>query len=203
MGCTNLTRLIYKAKNCKYDENNASSDYMFNGGNIHELIFGNEVECIPSRFMSKQEFLTTFTIPNSVTEIGSNAFARCPGLTSISIPNSVTEIGSHAFEFCSSLSNITFPNSITHIGNGAFIGTPWLNNQQDGLVYAGRVAYQYKGTMPEGTSIAIKDGTVSISDYAFYNQAGLESITIPSSVTEIGDWTFSECTNLKYVLCYP
>ena len=199
LGCTNLTRLIYKAKNCKYDEYNVSSDYMFNGGNIHELIFGNEVECIPSRFMSKQKFLTTFTIPNSVTEIGSSAFARCPGLTSISIPNSVTEIGSHAFEFCSSLSNITFPNSITHIGNDAFYGTPWLNNQPDGLVYAGRVAYQYKGTMPEGTSIAIKDGTVSISDDAFSSCTGLESVTIPNSVTTIGGGAFSGCTSLSSI----
>lgn len=38
-----------------------------------------------------------FTLPDSVTSIGSSAFSGCTGLTNITIPDSVTSIGSRAF----------------------------------------------------------------------------------------------------------
>ena len=66
------------------------------------------------------ESLTSITIPNSVTRIGSNAFPGCSGLTSITIPNSVTGIGHRAFYGCDGLTFITIPNSVTSIGEEAF-----------------------------------------------------------------------------------
>ena len=122
-----------------------------------------------------------------------------PGLTSITIPNSVTSIGYRAFKGCTALTNITIPNSVTSIGSGAFYGTAWYNNQPDGVVYAGKVLYEYKGTMPSNTSITIKEGTLGIADRAFAFCSGLTSITIPNSVTSIGDEAFRECTRLTNI----
>ena len=68
--------------------------------------------------------LSNYTIPNSVTEIGNEAFANCSSLTSVTIPNSVTEIGFMAFADCSSLTSITIPNSVTKIDDYAFAGCP-------------------------------------------------------------------------------
>ena len=59
-------------------------------------------------------------IPNSVTSIGSGAFAYCSGLTELTLPNSVTSIGYAAFRGCSGLTELTLPNSITSIGDYAF-----------------------------------------------------------------------------------
>ena len=64
----------------------------------------------------------SYSIHNSVTSIGSNAFSGCSSLTSITIPDSVTSIGAGAFEDCSSLGTITIPDSVTSIGNNAFVG---------------------------------------------------------------------------------
>ena len=143
--------------------------------------------------------LTSVTIPNSVTSIGDYAFYGCSGLTSVTIPNSVTSIGDYAFYGCSGLTSVTIPNSVTSIGGSAFSGTVWYNNQPDGLVYAGKVAYKYKGTMPSNTSLSIKEGTLDIAGDAFRECSGLTSITIPNSVTSIGDNAFTFCTGLTSV----
>ena len=145
------------------------------------------------------ETVTYSDISYSVTSIDYSAFRGCSGLTSVTIPNSVTTIGAFAFDVCSSLTSVTIPNSVTYIGERAFFGTPWFNNQPDGLVYAGLVAYTYKGTMPSGTSIVLKDDTKGIATWAFYGCGGLTSITIPNSVTTIGNEAFEFCGGLTNV----
>lgn len=132
-------------------------------------------------------------IKNGVTSIGDYAFSECYSLTSVIIGNSVTSIGGGAFEGCSSLSSITIPNSVTSIGYGAFSGTKWYDNQPEGLVYIGRILYKYKGTMPLNTKVTIKDGTTVITGAAFSNCSGLTSVTIPNSVTSIGERAFFWC----------
>ena len=128
----------------------------------------------------------------SVDAIGAYAFKECSGLTSVTIPNSVT-IGSYAFQDCSRLTSVTIPNSVTDIGRYAFRGTPWYSSQEDGIVYAGMVAYGYKGTMPDDTEIVLKEGTTGIAWSAFSGCSGLTSVTIPNSVTSIGWSAFEEC----------
>ena len=138
-------------------------------------------------------------ITYSVTSIGDYAFISCTGLTSIEIPNSVTSIGGYAFFSCIGLKSIVIPNSVTSIGSAAFYNTAWYNNQPDGVVYAGSVLYEYKGTMPENTSIVVREGTAGIGDDAFRGCSGLTSIEIPNSVTSIGNEAFYNCSGLTSV----
>lgn len=135
----------------------------------------------------------------SVTSIYGDAFRDCTSLTSVVIPKSVVSIGGYAFYGCSSLTSITIPNSISSIGGYAFDGSPWYNNQPDGVVYAGKVAYKYKGTMPINSEIELVNGTLSISPYAFYDCSGLASIKIPSSVLSIGTYAFQNCSSMTSI----
>ena len=143
--------------------------------------------------------LTSIEIPNSVTSIGNYAFYGCTGLTSITIGNGVTSIGDYAFGDCKGLTSFTIPNSVTSIGLCAFDGTAWYNNQPDGLVYAGNVAYKYKGIMSDSTSVKINEGTVAITPAAFLGCKRLTSVTIPNSVTSIGKDAFYGCTGLTSI----
>ena len=59
--------------------------------------------------------MTSITIPDSVTTIGSNAFRVCSSLTSITIPDSVTNIGERAFQSCTSLNKVNFTQNSTDI----------------------------------------------------------------------------------------
>ncbi|MFI3331620.1 MAG: leucine-rich repeat protein [Rikenellaceae bacterium] len=63
--------------------------------------------------------VTKVYIPNSVVEIGEQAFMFCRGLKTIDLPNSVKTIGSQAFSY-SKLESITLPNSVLHIKERAF-----------------------------------------------------------------------------------
>ena len=135
----------------------------------------------------------------TVTEIGDYAFYNNSSLLSVKIPNSVTNIGGKAFYGCTNLKNITIPNCVTYIGASAFEDTEWFDNQQDGIVYAGHVAYSYKGTMPSDTEIILKKGTIGIAGSFCENRSNLISVDIPNSVTVIGSDAFYKCSGLLSV----
>ena len=174
-GCTGLTTVNWNATACTSAD---SSDYPIFRGCSN---------------------LATINIGDNVTTIPSYAFYNSTGLTSVTIGNGVTSIGESAFSGCIGLTSITIPDSVTSIGDGAFYNTAWYNNQPNGLVYAGKVAYKYKGTMPSNTSIVLKEGTLSIVFSAFRGCTGLTSVTIPDSVTSIGNYAFEGCTRLTSI----
>ena len=147
--------------------------------------------------------LTSVTIPNLVTSIGSGAFSGCTGLISITIPNSVTSIGDYAFVGCTSLKSVTIPNSVTSIGRSAFAtgyGLSVVNFNAINCTYMGEISFPVFGFANYFSVLNIGNVVKTIPDNAFYSCHGLTSVIIPNSVTSIGENSFAGCYYLKSVI---
>ena len=136
--------------------------------------------------------VTSVTIPDGVTEMGSNVFYSCIGLTNVNIPNGVKEIGTMAFDDCIALKSITIPDSVTTIGNSAFSGCAALSSIEIPSSVTGigdRAFYSCTGLK----SVIIQNGVEEIGAMAFWNCPKITSIEIPDSVTKIERGAFSGC----------
>lgn len=158
------------------------------------------------------------TIPNTVIEIGKEAFNRCYSLKSVSIPSSVTKIGDwgfsatrlasviipnsvksigkYAFSVCDELTSITIPESVTYIGNDAFASCRSLKSVSLPNTISNIGFFDFCSSL---TSIIIPNSVINIDAYAFNRCVSLTSVIIPNSVAEIGYRSFSNCVKLPSI----
>ena len=170
---------------------------------IPSEIEGSKVIRISNSAFYQCSEITQINIPSSVETIDGNAFKGCTSLTSASLGGGVKKLDYSAFEGCTSLTSITGLDKIEYVGSNAFGSspnyTPWYNNLPDGLVYIGKSLYKYKGTMPENTTVNVKEGTLQITSTAIYSKNGLVGLTIPKSLKEIGTQALHNCRNLASI----
>jgi BspA type Leucine rich repeat region (6 copies) len=140
--------------------------------------------------------ITSVIIPNSVTNIGYQAFLFCFSLTGVIIPNTVTSIGDEAFYDSYKLTSVIIGTNVTDIGSEAFSLTSLTRvTIPNSVTSLGDYAFNQCASL---TNVAIGNGVTSIGDDAF-EQCGLTRVTIPNNVTNIGDYAFNYCTNLTKV----
>ena len=155
--CEKLQSIIVESGNTVYDSRD----------NCNAII---ETESNEILFACNNSF-----IPDTVTSLGSYAFAYCKTITSIEIPYSVVNLDEYAFAYCDSLTSIVIPPSVTSIGQQAFAYCESLKN------------------------IVILDSVTSIDSYAFLNiSSNYQVYTIPGAYAE----EFFETSHVRYI-CNP
>ena len=125
-------------------------------------------------------------IPSGVTRIGKYAFAGC-NLLSVTLPASIQYIGDYAFQDCDWLTTTRFMGDIA-----AWCAIDFANPTANPVIQSTNLVLD----STEVVDLVIPEGVQKISNYAFYNCTSIQSVSIPSSVREIGEATFSYCEQL-------
>lgn len=144
--------------------------------------------------------LISLTIPNSVLEIGEEAFVACHNMKSLKIGNSVELISASAFNNCSNLDSVVIPNSVIKIENNAFSDCYSLKS----LIIGNSVRLIERhafGCCESLTSVDIPNSVKEIEPSVFSLCKELKTITIGNSVETMGKEVFFKCNKITDIYC--
>lgn len=165
--------------------------------------------------------LKTITIPGSVTKINVNAFDGCKDLATVTFADGTEALTflNKVFLGCTALNNLQLPARVTSVGAGSFQGCTSLTDltvadgcaayvAQDGTLFQKNDDDSYTlhtyAPASTATSYTVPESVnslpvTSIFRMAFQNNATLQSVTIPASVTDFQVYCFENCAALKRI----
>ena len=174
----------------------ATNTFYFNPttGTITKYIESDTVVVIPSKINGV-----------TVTTIGTDAFLGL-NITSVTIPASVTEIGSNAFAGCTNLTSVNYAGDWSKLTIQS--GNPAVEDAANAQLFdfaftpdnTAVIVIRYKGTAADVTIPSrYKDKPVTMIDHAAFYNSAVTSVTIPDSVTSIPDSAFGFCSQLTNI----
>lgn len=224
-GCSGFTEVHFNATNCSDFSGSTNSPFAGCGGT---LIIGDNVERIPAYMFEEGGFTGTLTIPNSVTEIGRDAFSHCSGFTgdliipasttiikecafmgcsgfsgNLIIPEGVTTIEGSAFANCNGFSgDLVIPTTVNSIGSHAFDGCSGFSNVFYNAINCANASH-YSTFRNCGGLLTIGETVERIPENLFMDAAFSGDLIIPGSVTSIGSSAFKNCSRFTGDLEIP
>ncbi|MBP3253639.1 MAG: leucine-rich repeat domain-containing protein [Bacteroidales bacterium] len=200
-GCDSLKTMYYNAKKANENATNKTSNTVFYAPNLDKVIVGDSVELLPVFIFDACTKITSVNFPNSLKKIGDFAFRGCNRITSLSFPENLEYIGWNSFSGAVSVKEVTIQKGVTHLGYNAFENTTSLKTvhfnakhfESDGDDYSAGFGWINVTTATIGDSVEV------IPEKLFTDCKNLKTITIPQSVTKIGNTPLYNCTSLDTV----
>ena len=166
------------------------------GKSVTSITIPEGVTTIGSSVFKDFTVLTSATIPNSVTNMGSYAFLNCPALTSVTFGNGITTLES-TFSNCASLASVDLPDNLVTLSN-TFQGCPSL--AQIEIPASVTTIYGAFNGCSSLTSVVLPAGMTQLGTSAFANCTSLRDVTLPNGLITIGTGAFSSCTSLESIV---
>ena len=185
-----------------------------NGDGELSMSEASAVTKINSEFYNNREIISFDELKyfTNVTEIAGNAFYDCRALASITFPQSLNTIGDRAFYNGAAIREIKIPSSVSSIGSAVFSCCTILNKIEvdpQNAYYDSRndcnaIIEKATGKLIAGcNNSTIPEGVLVIGAEAFRGMFDLEGITLPKTLTSIGDRAFYYCQKLTGNLAIP
>ncbi|MDE6705450.1 MAG: leucine-rich repeat domain-containing protein [Treponemataceae bacterium] len=177
---------------------NAFDTYYYTDRSIVSVTIPNTVTDIGQQAFRNCKKLETAVISGTMASIGESAFNGCELLKNVTISEGVASIKKNAFQGCSSLASISIPGSVTDTETNIFAGCASLTEVKicEGMTKLGDRLFENCSTIQ---NVTMPESMTSIGAWTFSKCSGLESVTIPANVTSIGERAFGECTGLTSV----
>lgn len=160
------------------------------------IVFDGNLLQIENKAFANSGNLTSMSLPDGITAIGTEAFANCPKLEEINIPESTRSISQRAFKGCASLKTLSVPE-ICKLGDSAFEGSGLESfifpnrSEQNG------VAQGLFRDCKNLKSVQLPDGITTILENAFSGCTELRSVNVPRSLREVKSGAFNNCESLQ------
>ena len=175
------------------------NDKVFYGNtNLTTVTLAESLTTLGSNAFESCKSLKTIKIPSGVTAIPENCFRECSLMESVSLPEGLVEIGASAFSGCQNLESVTLPESLTTLGSNAFESCKSLKTIKipSGVTAIPENCFRECSLME---SVSLPEGLVEIGASAFSGCQNLESVTLPESLTTLGSYAFDSCKLLKTI----
>ena len=146
-----------------------------------------------------QDLSGSCVLREGTSVIAASAFADRSALFRVVIPDGLRSIGNYAFSDCVALESVDIPASVRYIGSQVFQNTALTSDpldQAEGLFYVGHALIGARYDLTEAT---VREGTTVIAESVFYSSAYLTTLTLPSSLRYICQYSILYCNKLKDV----
>lgn len=146
--------------------------------------------------------LTSYTVPNGVTELEDDLFHECKNLKELLLPQGLLIIGDYAIRFCSGLETLDIPQTVHTIGQCAI---SYCESLLELIIPSSLTRLEYDSLSGNSslTSLTLPDGLTHISDYVFDRLPQLNKIIIPSTVKYIGRCFDNSAKNIYFLSTTP
>ncbi len=193
------TDVVIQTKYQGYDVIGISNNAFEGNEKIEKVLIPDSVKMISELAFAGCSHLKTVVFSKNIKEIGQSAFVKCSSLNNVALPDETVSISELCFLDCVSLTTLTFGDNLQNISDKALKNTPFetekkalLTSDKKSVYITSRSGNNKILYLTDGTSITsfeIDNDTDAIASNAF-DKVTLSSLTVPSSVRYLSDYTF-------------